>query len=132
MPIADRCWCDVRYYNFFNPFNVTRWELSSIDAMADDLVKRHQTLGSGLSGDGDAKEMKKSSSLAALSELWRRASGQQAKEEELEDMIVEAVTDSEGSLESPPDAYDSWFRREYDLRPLGFDIIVEFGLSEKT
>ncbi|KZT06243.1 uncharacterized protein LAESUDRAFT_726064 [Laetiporus sulphureus 93-53] len=37
VPMLDRCWCDLSSTKLFEPFNVTQWELNSVEKLKDEL-----------------------------------------------------------------------------------------------
>ena len=155
---VDRCWCDVTNKVFFQPFNVTQWEVDSLKLYVEDAV-RHQR-----------KETEKKTKLVtAPTESQQTNSTQQPAEPALlmSDVaglynialgrwkLMFASPKESGSpatsptTPSPPrtipptpeptttyvPARDQkslpWYQREYSLRPYGFDVIFEFGWNDE-
>ncbi|KAJ7151557.1 hypothetical protein C8R46DRAFT_487714 [Mycena filopes] len=42
MSTLDRCWCDFWGGGFFDPYDVSRWERSSVQKLADDLERERR------------------------------------------------------------------------------------------
>jgi hypothetical protein len=39
---VDRCWCYLSSTVFFSPFNVTKWELDSMERYVEEIVREHK------------------------------------------------------------------------------------------
>lgn len=158
---VDRCWCDVTNKVFFQPFNVTQWEVDSLKFYVEDAVRRQR------------KETEKKTKLvAAPTESQRTNSTQQPAEPALLMSDVAGLynialsrwklmfapsneSDSSATLPTtlaappppqtippapePTTTYEPardqkslpWYQREYSLRPYGFDVIFEFGWNDE-
>ncbi|THU90749.1 hypothetical protein K435DRAFT_830088 [Dendrothele bispora CBS 962.96] len=138
--LVDRCWCDVSTGSFFEPFNVTHWELSSVYKLKDRL-ERQQPAGSINSSDnllvaqnhtkisGDMPQTmppslptdwpKSSYNILKAANIWSLF-----KPRQHEDVPSSLETNS-----APEDGSNVPSRTEFDLRPYGVGLMVDFGLS---
>ncbi|EMD41448.1 hypothetical protein CERSUDRAFT_101904 [Gelatoporia subvermispora B] len=167
IPIAERCWCDVSARAFFEPFNVTQWELNSLLRLKADLERKMRPEEEPVSVEGaDSPEETQSradaedavqeelpqppqDAHASLFELvWpfsRKSRGLSKETTPISATALNATVATEEptagqsqsmqnttqrqpiTLLGPETAQLSYLRREYDLRPLGFGVILDFG-----
>ena len=40
IPIVEHCWCDIASGKFFEPFNITKWEMISVERLKEEVVRR--------------------------------------------------------------------------------------------
>ncbi|KAF9654259.1 hypothetical protein BDM02DRAFT_3182080 [Thelephora ganbajun] len=154
---VDRCWCDITNKVFFQPFNVTQWEVDSLKLYVEDANRQQK------------KEIEKTKLATDPMVSQPANSTQQPSERALLMSDVATLynialsrwkfmfTPSNGSYTSatPPTtplpsqtaspvseptatsvpARDQkslpWWQREYSLRPYGFDVSVEFGWNDE-
>ncbi|KAF8272413.1 hypothetical protein EI94DRAFT_1718597 [Lactarius quietus] len=137
--LADRCWCDVSSSQLFEPFDIARWELASVEQLKDELER-------------DAARIEQLSSSANEAELPSRPdddnSGIQSPSLE-SNLTSQTATPSPATVEpssipeipagspllnGPPvvSTVDlPLLRRKYDLRPYGFSMVLDFGWSRE-
>ena len=154
---VDRCWCDVTNKVFFQPFNVTQWEVDSLKFYVEDAVRQQKkeverkaksitdpsvsqpTNGTQPAGPGMFMSDVASLYNIALSR-WK--------------LMFTSPNESYPSATSPTTPLPSlaippapkptttyvpardqksipWYQREYSLRPYGFDVVFEFGWNDE-
>ena len=152
MRVVDRCWCDLSTGSIFEPFNVSNWEYISVQQMKEDLElqNKHEEdpqmtpeLASNDTVIGNPlpdlvplidtptatkswfsviypfhREPKPSSPVAESLPLVDQPSPQTVRTSDPPPQI---------SIDRRP-----LLRREYDLRPYGLDMIIDFGWSRKV
>ncbi|KAF7319936.1 hypothetical protein MKEN_00777200 [Mycena kentingensis (nom. inval.)] len=139
----DRCWCDIWTGGFFEPYNVTRWEESSILKLATELEAAQ----------------KKTEDVPAVSETETRTATAPATNAEAESSLVPSIPKTAVSqfpirttlarakevvhglwkhvhwprrepvlvvIPEPPEKLPL-LRSEYDLRPYGLELILDFS-----
>lgn len=155
---VDRCWCDVTSKVFFQPFNVTQWEVDSLKFYIEDAARQQK------------KEIEKNTRLTTEPMVSQPTNTTQQPTEpvllmsdvaSLYNIVLDRwkliFTPSNESLPSvapptsllpsqttppvsePTTIYTSvrdqkslpWWQREYSLRPYGFDIVFEFGWNDE-
>ncbi|KLO08186.1 hypothetical protein SCHPADRAFT_944675 [Schizopora paradoxa] len=158
--LIDRCWCDFGLWStsvegdgkrgdIFSPRDVSRWENASIQVARKDYArklkesKKESTVGDesasiGEKGAGEVDESKTVDNTRSSTDspfLWRlwddifqstpsslnHSSQEQAPSESQNDTIIPDIPSNE-----------SWFRREYDLRKHGLDIVIDFSWSRES
>lgn len=154
VPIIDRCWCDFSG-GLFEPFNTTRWEANSIEKLARELEIKLLEAGV-VSGETDTESAPPVSVLydkpeatpsvptkiaGMLEGVWpfSRAPPAHAKvslasQSRANNGTVGVEESSErryAGASSPisPQKLFAALRTEYDLRPYGFDMVVDLGWS---
>ncbi len=152
IPIAEHCWCDIASGKFFEPFNITLWEIHSVERLKEEVVRKireevemvgSDAVSSSGFGREDAGERAPStiSKLTSMLEtVWpfTRTSQPQTsanassvyanKAHAGEAGADETASPTSGRLLPRP----SFFRKEYDLRPYGFGMVVDFGWSSSA
>ncbi|CAL1696626.1 unnamed protein product [Somion occarium] len=169
IPIVDHCWCDVASGNLFEPFNITNWELESVERLKRSLevemkkekARDHSKAGqeSTLLTNPDLIPNNSTSSESAKEGTvnttlsWGSVWGSVWPFSGKSDTSVNASSvppQSDGSRNTDPQPFPSTsaerndtyptptkpeskklIRREYDLRPYGFDMIVDFSWSRR-
>lgn len=153
---VDRCWCDVTNKVFFQPFNVTQWEVDSLKFYVEDAVRQQ-------------KEIEKSAKLVTGPTVSQPANTTQQPAELgllISDvaslynivlsrwkLIFTTSNESHPSVTSPTALLPSqttspvpepttthvpvrdqkslpWWEKEHNLRPYGFDVVFEFGWDD--
>jgi hypothetical protein len=132
--LADRCWCDVSSSRLFEPFDIARWERTSVEQLKEE-IERDTACAEQLSSDvGKSKEVDPPASNSTgpivgsqlpvsglpshtpISSTSEPSSNKDRVEQSNGPPVV-------GSVDVP------LFRRKYDLRPYGFSMILDFGWS---
>lgn len=159
MRAADRCWCDFSGGDFFEPFNISRWEQLSVRRLKDDLEfqqKVEETRVTELEAaqatqvqPTDTSDMPRTAAPApsartlgsimrtsgsSVTDWWsllrtlRQTSVGRPSSEPMPSQPVVATQPPEDHVEKPIKTQDlPLIRREYDLRPYGFGILIDFG-----
>ncbi|EIN13434.1 hypothetical protein PUNSTDRAFT_139978 [Punctularia strigosozonata HHB-11173 SS5] len=148
LELCDRCFVDFAgSESVFEPFNVTRWEWRSVEQLKADLERREreywERVRSEAGEDGSPTELDRAApddgtgatAARTRSGTWRGAFswlkgssiGQPVPGGEPSPAPREAAAPSDATRE--PAQKLPWLRKEYDLRPFGFDIILDFGWS---
>jgi hypothetical protein len=159
VPLLQRGWLNLpRDRSIFSPFNVTHWELQSVEAFAAQLKREAAQERSGSSETDDVPDPAEGGDAGNAGAAddsvppertdalyrWTQHFMLPAFQHWTADMTRRAPAPSPGaspdadgqpSPESPP-APDTeevarktlpWLRREYDLKPYGIDVILDFG-----
>lgn len=147
----DRCWCDFSNGAFFEPFNVSHWEYLSVLRLKDSLEKRQK------SPDDDSlhqlpvhSDLEHNPRTSALSNVWSalkmlspsiyRPFSSYMVPSEHHELIISS--DPSPLLPQTPHPDDTplsvpdadvkrlpLIRKEYDLEPYGFNIVLDFSWS---
>jgi len=155
---VDRCWCDVTNKVFFQPFNVTQWEVDSLKFYVEDAVRQQK------------KEVEKKTKLITDPTVSQQTNGTQQQTgpallisdvASLYNVVLSrwklmfTSSNESRSLATPPatplpsqtpppvseptathvsPVHEQeplpWYQREYSLRPYGFDVVFEFGWND--
>jgi len=136
---VDRCWCDLSAGNFFEPFNVTHWEVSSVYKLKDRL-ERQQMAGSNSTensrtGQNDTTvsddmpqtlppstptdQPRSSYSLLKAANVWSLFKSRHT-EQVPSSPETTSISEAESNVQS---------RSVFDLRPYGIGLLVDFGFS---
>ena len=143
--LIDRCWCDLTPSNFFQPFDVTRWESMSLEreksartgfrkdrvpeadvqevAPGSDVHENAEGL-SGPAYNASGRTQGVIDSIGSWWGIWDRR--QQRVEDERVIGEVEETRISSPTPEPTPHPLPL-LRRQYDLRPYGVGLILDFG-----
>ncbi|KAK7029682.1 hypothetical protein VNI00_014380 [Paramarasmius palmivorus] len=156
---VDRCWCDFASGTFFEPFNTTEWEVLSVNRVkegmmrrakyAEDLEKKKEVKEEGMELEeptdmprtvspytpspsastwGRATNATSISIGGIRSSLWKAfESWKFAPRNAQSDEQVRTVSQNTSNH-----ACQSLLRKEYDLRPYGVGIVVDFSWSRNT
>ncbi|KAH8086631.1 hypothetical protein BXZ70DRAFT_548262 [Cristinia sonorae] len=162
IPIVDHCWCDLTSGRFFEPFDVTRWEVQSVVRMKEELeelqilnakidaaeaeregeegseemvaAKRQNSTVTGTS-NRTATMFSWSAILASRWPIFKTPSPSSLVESATSSSTPQPTSEPPHNPTTPttPQAASSMnlprIRREYDLRPYGFEMVVDFGWS---
>lgn len=153
----DRCWCDVTNKYFFQPFNVTQWEVDSLKLYAEDAARQQQkesekevksitntTLSAPTNGTQPSQPVLLMSDLANLyGIILSRWKSTFTPLNATRPSVTPSTTLSPSQSTPPPSestiAYIPtrdqkslpWWQREYSLCPYGYDIVFEFGWNDE-
>ncbi|KAG6869060.1 hypothetical protein C0993_004733 [Termitomyces sp. T159_Od127] len=163
---VDRCWCDFSAGGFFEPFNVTYWEHTSVQRLKDDFERKQKIEEAALETKANTNHMDtpltpttvssfnltmprtsapgpsslsfplKSATrdLRSIFRLFHYAlkgdssldlSSSLPAPEPLSPTLD--ITNTPSQPAPPTKGMRPFFRREYDLRPYGLGILVDFG-----
>ncbi|KAH6917134.1 hypothetical protein BKA70DRAFT_1251421 [Coprinopsis sp. MPI-PUGE-AT-0042] len=133
---VDRCWCDLSSGGLFRPFNVSNWEYQSVMRLKEELVGK-DLIQPNSTTTAKGSEMQPSSRSSSKSlPFWlrsvnlppfKRIWAQQASRSS----PAAASTASEAASESVENPL-SFLLDEYDLRPYGLDLIIDFSWSQSS
>lgn len=145
MRAADRCWCDFSSGNFFEPFNVTRWEETSVHKLRDELERqqkieeaKEKQLTKQKGRAGSESRMPRTAAPTSGSTVGSKAkAGSQALWSLLSPLrfpFTRTASHPEEDLSTsvhndPPST--SFFRKEYDLRSYGLEMVIDFGWTRE-
>jgi hypothetical protein len=142
--LTDRCWCDFSAGSLFEPFNLTRWELLSVERLRDHLVRKAARNSVGKEGQPGTTTSKNNTteelaaptpappvSKGAISTLrstfWRAQSDEPPNASEVQHTSLPPSPPPSPASEGRPIAYG-----EFDLEPYGFDLILDFRWTRDT
>lgn len=151
IPIVEHCWCDITSGKFFEPFNFTQWEVNSVQRLKEEVVRRIRERGkiatSGRSTDGAIglreSEKQEHSAMSRLTSMWGTV-WQFTRTPQPEPSTNASSTISTNGRDGQRENLNSsstspillprpsFFRKEYDLRPYGFGMVVDFGWASDT
>ncbi|KAJ7071369.1 hypothetical protein C8F01DRAFT_1206884 [Mycena amicta] len=133
----DRCWCDVWTSGFFEPYNVSQWEESSILRLATELVAAHKTQVEPVaetetvtSTQGNVHESMprtaapESTARGMMRGMWKRVSWPRRRRA-VQPVVVLEPPQTETTLLSP-------LRWEYDLRSHGLGLVIDFAWTRRN
>ncbi|KAJ7198925.1 hypothetical protein C8J57DRAFT_1270191 [Mycena rebaudengoi] len=151
MRTLDRCWCDFWAGGFFEPFNVSKWERSSILKLADELERVHkaelaelQTMEKDEEVSLDTNTIvtmprtaapspsappsvrKKSPVRGAVASVWNLISPYLAAVRPRPELTPLFNMDNVTSSAPEPPKKLPALRWEYDLRPYGLGLVIDF------
>ncbi|KAI9509880.1 hypothetical protein F5148DRAFT_1011732 [Russula earlei] len=121
--LADRCWCDVSTSRLFEPFDIARWERTSVEQLKEEIER---------------DTAYNPNSLRLCHPCIRPSSSTTAEPSSIKTPTEQGPTSHVPSV-SPlsngppvvPSADLPLLRRKYDLRPYGFQMILDFGWSRE-
>ena len=128
--LADRCWCDVSSSHMFEPFDIARWELASVEQLKEELERdsaRIQQLSSSADEAEPLNQPDDDDSSTQSPSLEFTLTSQTATPSEPSPTTVEPSSTPPvvSSVDLP------LLRRKYDLRPYGFSMILDFGWTRE-
>ncbi|TFK30687.1 hypothetical protein FA15DRAFT_751697 [Coprinopsis marcescibilis] len=151
---ADRCWCDLMSGSFFQPFNVSRWEHQSVVRLRDELERRQQDVLQDSSSfnstttptefDTDSTPRKTRSPLdrhpllsfhipslkfPTFRSLWS-ATQVPVSEDPSFSSAPATPTPETKPAPGPLSSFLPFLQKEYDLRPYGLDLIIDFRWTQ--
>ncbi|KAI0271684.1 hypothetical protein BC834DRAFT_860811 [Gloeopeniophorella convolvens] len=144
--LADRCWCDVASSRMFEPFDIARWERSSVEQLKEDM-KRAERLASRGTERGD-EQVDGESASPATNDTGSASWSQPTKSDFTSQTLTAPSTTLPTSAKQPAEQVSATqapanssgppfvpsenmplLRRKYDLRPYGFSMVLDFGWS---
>ncbi|EAU92962.2 hypothetical protein CC1G_03749 [Coprinopsis cinerea okayama7 len=146
---VDRCWCDLTSGGFFQPFNVSNWEHQSVTRLKNELERAQaEVLASTNTSDASTPMfmpaqndrqccVQGSSPLAqwirrlkmpSFKEIWSR---HQAKGDANSDPQPEPEPPAPQPQHKLIGSSLSFLQRDFDLRPYGLDLIIDFSWSSE-
>jgi len=156
---ADRCWCDLTSGAFFEPFNVSHWEYLSVQRLKDSLEKRQKASDVLLRGFMEARDTLKrdlhprGGETSVSHKIWSVMKDiSPGFYNSFSNYMFHSEMASEGVPSgdvAPPSPSVSevlgvndtlvvakagptdlpLMRKEYDLRPYGFHMVLDFSWS---
>ncbi|KIL70579.1 hypothetical protein M378DRAFT_471729 [Amanita muscaria Koide BX008] len=128
---VDRCWCDLSAGSFFEPFNVSRWEHLSVARLKNELERPNRAapelnatlLSNTTESAANATQIPVESSVvnAHSQHTWSQFTNWLLHRRRVAERRNDVME------EGPVKEAESWLRKEYDLRPQGFDVILDFS-----
>jgi len=155
---VDRCWCDVTNKVFFQPFNVTQWEVDSLKFYVEGAVRQQKKETEGktkLITDPTVSQPTNTTQqppepallISDVVNMYNIAISRWKLMFTPSNESHPSVTPPTALLPSQPTPLVSeptsarvlvrdqkplpWWQREYSLRPYGFDVIFEFGWNDE-
>jgi len=151
--LADRCWCDVSSSRLFEPFDIARWERTSVEQLKEEIERDAASAAQLSSGDGELGSLNKNGHNSSAASGTGSIAESQISVSELPSHTSILSTSTEPSSIGPPIEQSSThqipgppssngppvvpsvdlplFRRKYDLRPYGFSLILDFGWTRE-
>ena len=148
--LADRCWCDVSSSRLFEPFDIARWERTSIEQLKDEIERdavsaKQLSSAVGESNEGDRNPSTNGTGCIVESQLSKSEPPSQTPVSSTSPQPSSVNTPAEKSsthqipAELPlsngppvvPNVDLPLFRRKYDLRSYGFSMILDFGWTRE-
>ncbi|KAJ7480124.1 hypothetical protein B0H11DRAFT_2026622 [Mycena galericulata] len=147
MRTLDRCWCDFWEGGFFEPYNVSQWERSSVLKLADELERARKAE----LVESEAIQNEEQTPIATTIELMPRTAAPEPSTRRkspvripvnvwnlINPYIQNALTaaelatplfkmDNVTEAASEPAKSLPALRWEYDLRPYGLGVVMDFG-----
>jgi hypothetical protein len=147
---VDRCWCDISSSGIFDPYNITYWEEASVERLKSDILSKVVVPMSGSMQMKAEQNITSSNAtesipLAPPAPTASRGFTWTNRKALWTALKVAAWPFPIGDMPPPPPPPPSppstqtpepiptdvvplkRLRREYDLRPYGFDIVLDFG-----
>ena len=155
---VDRCWCDVTNKVFFQPFNVTQWEVDSLRFYVEDAIRQQKKEAEKktklitdptVSQPANSTEQQPGpalliSDVASLYNVvlsrWKLMFAPSNESHipatpPTTPLPSQTIPTLEPTTTHAPPARDQgplpWYQREYSLHPYGFDVIFEFGWNDE-
>lgn len=145
--LADRCWCDVSSSRLFEPFDIARWERTSIEQLKEEIERdaaSAERLSSGVGGsnEGDRNTSATNGTETQLS-ISEPSSHTSILSTSPQPSSVNTPAEKSSTHQIPTEPQLSngppvvthvdlpLFRRKYDLRPYGFSMILDFGWTRE-
>lgn len=146
--LADRCWCDVSSSRLFEPFDIARWERTSIEQLKEGLERdaaSAEQLSSaiGESNEGDRATNGTGSIVEPQLSISEPPSHTSVLSTSPQPSSVNTPAEKSSTHQIPaepplsngppvvPNVDLPLFRRKYDLRPYGFSMILDFGWTRE-
>lgn len=156
MHAVDRCWCDLTAGSLFEPFNVSRWEHLSVQRLKDDLERKQleeDTLvasevptivpelwsltGTEMPAPSPTAVRHPKTLREGAASIWsmlrtnspfgNASTATSPPDGSISPPFTSAGVPQPTVITSVPDVKQPLIRKEYDLRPYGLGILVDFG-----
>lgn len=152
--LADRCWCDVSSSRLFEPFDIARWEHTSVEQLKEEVEREAArveqltsnegqtdssnepdspppaTNGKGFIGESQPSSSEPSS-LTSTPSTAPAPSSTTVTIDQCTPCQISAVPQPSNGPPIIPSVDMPLFRRKYDLRTYGFSMILDFGWSRE-
>jgi hypothetical protein len=153
--LADRCWCDVSASRLFEPFDIARWERTSVEQLKEEVERSAASAEKLSSSEGQTD----SPNHCPVSPSWINSTTSTVESQLSASQLLSHATTLSTTLETSstavPDDQSSTpqqnapkspfsngppvtpsvdlplLRRKYDLRSYGFSMILDFGWSRE-
>lgn len=153
--LADRCWCDVSSSRLFEPFDIARWERTSVEQLKEEVERdaarveqltsndgqtdssnepnshAPATNGRGSIGEESQLPVSQPPSLTSTSSMSAAPSSTAVPIDQCTPCQISAVPQSSNGPPVTPSVDMPLFRRKYDLGTYGFSMILDFGWSRE-
>jgi hypothetical protein len=146
--LADRCWCDVSSSRLFEPFDIARWERTSIEQLKEEIERNaasakqlSSAVGEGArnssatNGTGSIVESQLSisepPSHTPVSTTSPQPSSVNTPAEKSSTHQIPAEPPLSNGPPVVPNVNLPLIRRKYDLRSYGFSMILDFGWTRE-
>ncbi|KAJ7748497.1 hypothetical protein DFH07DRAFT_829913 [Mycena maculata] len=146
MHSLDRCWCDFWGGGFFEPFNVSQWERSSVLKLADELerarkaelaesepVEKEEETPSATAIENmprtaapEPSGRRKSSVHGVAANVWSLVNPYLRSARTIAELTTPLFRMDNVTVSKPVESLPT-LRLEYDLRPYGLGVVVDFG-----
>ncbi|KAI0045741.1 hypothetical protein FA95DRAFT_1560870 [Auriscalpium vulgare] len=147
--LADRCWCEMSASKLFEPFDIAKWESASVEALKEEMEEERKfvemlnaTVGTleGTSADTEEEGLvidhpKPKKSHGGLFSSFktpfshRKTTPTPSPASTPPTPVAEEAAVEETPVPATPTEKLPLIRREYDLRPYGLSMVVDFGWS---
>ncbi|KAI0063224.1 hypothetical protein BV25DRAFT_1824800 [Artomyces pyxidatus] len=157
--LADRCWCELATSRLFEPFDIARWEHASVEAIKESMDRDARVVSNATASvdsesdnssdtveevlvkEEEERVVEKKgfglfSMIPSLSQLHLRSektvpTPPTPPMPDRPEVVVETVpvTVPVTPPPTPPSESLNLLRRQYDLRPYGFAMVIDFGWS---
>jgi hypothetical protein len=142
--LADRCWCDVSSSHLFEPFDIARWERTSIEQLKEEIERdaasaKQLSSAVGGSNEGDRNPSATNGTVESQLSTSEPPSHTPVSSTSPQPLSINTPAEknsthqilAEPPLSNGPPVVPNvdlpLFRRKYDLRPYGFSMILDFG-----
>ncbi|KAJ7102445.1 hypothetical protein B0H15DRAFT_814647 [Mycena belliarum] len=148
MRTLDRCWCDFWAGGFFEPYNVSQWERSSVLRLADEIERARraevaeapQTEEEAAStataatveymprtaAPAEPSVRRKPSVQAVAANVWSRVNPYLRSARTMSELVTPLFKTDNVTASEPVKSLPA-LRWEYDLRSYGLGVVVDFG-----
>ncbi|KAF8342325.1 uncharacterized protein EI90DRAFT_3116276 [Cantharellus anzutake] len=151
--LIDHCWCEFTTTNFFHPFDVDRWQLLSIDherklrqkeardeaspPTSQDNVPVGPTTPPTTQPSLTSPETERSlahSSTSLIFKVGKMLASWSERRSVSQENVADSVEPTNHSKVEEPTPFPTsapLLRRQYDLRPHGLGVVVDFGWGRR-
>ncbi|KAJ7139558.1 hypothetical protein C8R44DRAFT_764798 [Mycena epipterygia] len=146
MRTLDRCWCDFWGGGFFDPYNVSQWERSSVLKLADELERARKAELPELEASGGEEEVPTATAIDSMprtaapepsarhktsvhgvaSNVWSLVTPYLRNARIIAELTTPLFKMDNVTLSEPVQSLPV-LRWEYDLRSYGLGVVLDFG-----